>query len=72
VANKLQDATDVVTRLRNANSQLVQDVDSERASNASGREFLPFLWFLLVLICLLADAGLHTTRDAMTVKLTEK
>jgi hypothetical protein len=50
----------------------VQDVDSERASNASGREFLPFLWFLLVLICLLADAGLHTTRDAMTVKLTEK
>jgi hypothetical protein len=33
VANKLQDATDEVTRLRNANSKLAQNIDGEHALN---------------------------------------
>jgi chromosome segregation ATPase len=42
VATKLQDTTVEVTQLRNANSQLEQDVDGEWASNAIGRGFLSF------------------------------
>jgi chromosome segregation ATPase len=33
VANKLQDATDEATRLRNANSKLAQDIEGEQAPN---------------------------------------
>jgi predicted nuclease with TOPRIM domain len=42
VANKLQDATDEATRLRDANSKLTQNVDGKRALNASSCDFLSF------------------------------